>query len=77
MTGGDCQALILVSRRPAGCWSVADAKQLPEPAKIGMSRRMGSKFRCLAPQIFVLQDHKRLPARFFARISGALSGLGG
>jgi hypothetical protein len=49
------------------------AKQLPEPAKIGMSRAMGSKFRCLAPQIFVLQDHKRLPARFFARISGALT----
>ena len=22
---------------------------------------------------FVLQDHKRLPARFFARISGALT----
>ncbi len=22
---------------------------------------------------FVLQDHKRLPARFFARVSGALS----
>jgi len=49
------------------------AKQLPEPAKIGMSGTMGSKFRCLAPQIFVLQDHKRLPARFFARISGALT----
>jgi hypothetical protein len=41
-----------------------------------MSRGMGSKFRCLAPQVFVLQDHKRLPARFFARISGALSSLG-
>ncbi|GAK71408.1 hypothetical protein RRU01S_17_00080 [Agrobacterium rubi TR3 = NBRC 13261] len=36
--------------------------------------RMGSKFGCLAQNIFVLQDHKRLPARFFARISGALGG---
>ncbi|MQY47949.1 hypothetical protein GAO09_18080 [Rhizobiales bacterium RZME27] len=33
---------------------------------------MGSKFGCLAKQIVVLQDHKRLPARFFARVSGAL-----
>jgi len=37
-------------------------------------RGMGSKFGCLAPNIFVLQDHKRLPARFFARISGAFNG---
>jgi hypothetical protein len=34
---------------------------------------MGSKFGCLAPDLFVLQDHKRLPARFFARVSGALN----
>lgn len=34
---------------------------------------MGSKFGCLAPQIYVLQDHKRLPARFFACITGALN----
>jgi len=34
---------------------------------------MGSKFGCLAQNIFVLQDHKRLPARFFARLSGALN----
>ncbi|MBP1845033.1 hypothetical protein J2046_003302 [Rhizobium petrolearium] len=33
---------------------------------------MGSKFGCLANQFIVLQDHKRLPARFFARVSGAL-----
>jgi len=39
-----------------------------------MSPAMGSKYSCLAPQIFVLQDHKRLPARFFARVSGALTG---
>ncbi|CAD7042827.1 hypothetical protein REJC140_01198 [Pseudorhizobium endolithicum] len=35
---------------------------------------MGSKFGCLANQFIVLQDHKRLPARFFARIHGALTG---
>lgn len=34
---------------------------------------MGSKFGCLEQNIFVLQDHKRLPARFFARVSGALN----
>jgi len=34
---------------------------------------MESKFGCLAPHIFVLQDRKRLPARFFARVSGALN----
>jgi len=33
---------------------------------------MGSKFGCLANKFIVLQDHKRLPARFFARVSGAL-----
>ncbi|SOE16822.1 hypothetical protein SAMN05877838_1704 [Hoeflea halophila] len=39
-----------------------------------MSAAMGSKFGCLAPQVFVLQDHKRLPARFFARVSRAFAG---
>ncbi|MEQ1404627.1 MULTISPECIES: hypothetical protein [Rhizobium/Agrobacterium group] len=37
-----------------------------------MEAAMGSKFGCLANQFIVLQDHKRLPARFFARVSGAL-----
>ncbi|KAA9388805.1 hypothetical protein F4V89_23810 [Neorhizobium galegae] len=37
-----------------------------------MAAAMGSKFGCLANHIVVLQDHKRLPARFFARVSGAL-----
>ena len=32
---------------------------------------MGSKFGCLAPQVYVLQDHKRLPVRFFARLTGS------
>ncbi|ADY65625.1 hypothetical protein EXN24_20385 [Rhizobium rhizogenes] len=38
-----------------------------------MKTAMGSKFGCLAQNVYVLQDHKRLPARFFARISGALN----
>jgi hypothetical protein len=38
-----------------------------------MDVAMGSKFGCLAQNVFVLQDHKRLPARFFARMSGALN----
>jgi hypothetical protein len=41
--------------------------------KTAKSPAMGSKFGCLATNVFVLQDHKRLPARFFARISGALN----
>jgi hypothetical protein len=32
---------------------------------------MESKFGCIGAHIVVLQDHKRLPARFFARVSGA------
>lgn len=34
---------------------------------------MESKFGCHAQNIVVLQDHKRLPARFFARVAGALT----
>ncbi len=34
---------------------------------------MESKFGCREQRIVVLQDHKRLPARFFARVSGALT----
>jgi hypothetical protein len=48
---------------------------LPRPAKIGMSfdmTRIMGKNGQLVP-VFVLQDHKRLPARFFAMISGALN----
>jgi hypothetical protein len=45
--------------------------------KTAIGRRMGSKFGCLGSQFIVLQDHKRLPARFFARISGALASLRG
>lgn len=51
------------------------AKSLPGEGKTAMRPAMGSKFGCLAPDIYVLQDHKRLPARFFARVSGALISL--
>lgn len=34
---------------------------------------MESKFACIGARIFVLQDHKRLPVRFFARVCGALT----
>ena len=36
-------------------------------------RAMGSKFGCTEKHVVVLQDHKRLPARFFARVFGALT----
>lgn len=38
-----------------------------------MSRPMEELFGNPAYKGFVLQDKKRLPARFFSRISGALS----
>ncbi|QRM43791.1 hypothetical protein F2982_10255 [Rhizobium sp. BG4] len=34
---------------------------------------MESKFKCIGAHIFVLQDHYRLPARFFASVCGALN----
>jgi len=48
------------------------ANRLPHLAETAIEFAMGSKFGCLANHIIVLQDHKRLPARFFARVSGAL-----
>jgi hypothetical protein len=47
--------------------------QLPAREKIGMSRCMEELFSDPAYKGFVLQDHKRLPSRFSARISGALT----
>ena len=47
--------------------------QLPSPQKLDMSLAMEELFGDPAYKGFVLQDKKRLPARFFARISGALS----
>jgi hypothetical protein len=45
---------------------------LPASQKIDMSAVMEELFGDPAYKGFVLQDKKRLPARFFARISGAL-----
>ena len=48
---------------------------LPKVSKIdmsiGMTRIIGKNGEVVTA--FVLQDHKRLPARFFAMISGALN----
>jgi hypothetical protein len=46
--------------------------QLPLPRNAGISSAMEDVFGDAACKGFVLQDHKRLPARFFAQISGAL-----
>ena len=49
------------------------AAQLPGRRNAGMSGAMEELFGDPAYKGFVLQDRKRLPARFFARISGALT----
>ena len=46
--------------------------QLPLRKNIDMSTSMEALFGHPDYKGFVLQDHKRLPARFFARISGTL-----
>lgn len=47
---------------------------LPRCQKIVICGRMESKFGCTEKHVVVLQDHKRLPARFFARVFGTLTG---
>ena len=47
-------------------------RQLAEIGKNRYMRTMESKFGCTEKHVVVLQDHKRLPARFFARVFGAL-----
>ncbi|WP_010063877.1 hypothetical protein [Rhizobium sp. CIAT894] len=47
--------------------------QIEAAAKNRYMQAMESKFRCTGAHIFVLQDHYRLPARFFACVSGALN----
>jgi hypothetical protein len=49
----------------------ASASRLPVPQKLDMSHGMEKLFGDPAYKGFVLQDKKRLPARFFARVSGA------
>ena len=57
---------------PHRCGHLANERQLPPRQKIGMSGAMEELFGDPSYKGFVLQDKKRLPARFFARISGAL-----
>ena len=47
--------------------------QLAGLSKNRYMRGMESKFGCTEKHVVVLQDHKRLPARFFARVFGALT----
>ena len=49
------------------------SRQLPRAEKIDMSEAMEELFGDPSYKGFVLQDKKRLPARFFACISGALA----
>ena len=51
----------------------AAGRQLAEPPEKRYMRVMESKFGCTEKHVVVLQDHKRLPARFFARVFGALT----
>jgi hypothetical protein len=46
------------------------AKSCYEPA---MNGKYGRTDELARKKAFVLQDHKRLPGRFYARISGALT----
>jgi hypothetical protein len=48
-------------------------RALPKPWKVVISTVMESKFKCIGARVFVLQDHYRLPARFFASVFGAVS----
>ena len=60
------------ARPRAGRWTRRQAgPPLPSRQNIDMSRRMEELFGDPSFRKFVLQDHKRLPARFFARVSGA------
>ena len=55
-----------------GCETTRSRLQLPLCQNIGMSTPMETLFGHPDYKGFVLQDHKRLPARFFAQLSGAL-----
>ncbi|WP_292625146.1 hypothetical protein, partial [Mesorhizobium sp.] len=53
--------------------SRATPYQLPKTQNIDMSHAMEQLFGDPAYKGFVLQDRKRLPSRFSARVSGALT----
>ncbi len=57
----------------SGAARAVHRSQLPSAQKAGMDPAMEELFGDPAYKGFVLQDKKRLPARFFARISGALT----
>ena len=54
-------------------FAVAESTQLPRRQKAGMDAAMEKLFTDPHYKGFVLQDRKRLPARFFARVSGSLT----
>ena len=53
--------------------SARDTATLPKTQNIDMSHAMEELFGDPAYKGFVLQDRKRLPSRFSARVSGALT----
>ncbi|MER9067534.1 hypothetical protein NKH81_30270 [Mesorhizobium sp. M0959] len=53
--------------------SRATTRQLPKSQNIDMSSAMEELFGDPAYKGFVLQDRKRLPSRFSARVCGALT----
>ncbi len=56
---------------PTTCRPADRISELPNFARGGMSRAMERLFGNPSYRQFTLQDRKRLPARFFAAISGA------
>jgi hypothetical protein len=54
-------------------WMADEPLRLPVLQKLDMSQGMEELFGDPAYKGFVLQDKKRLPARFFARVSGPLT----
>lgn len=58
--------------RPCKPGSAAPQGAIAEPAKGWYERPMEELFGHYGYKGFVLQDLKRLPSRFFARLSGAL-----
>ena len=59
------------STGPTPCRRAERIIELPNLARGGMSRAMERLFGNPSYRQFTLQDRKRLPARFFAAISGA------
>jgi hypothetical protein len=76
-TSIESQKFVIAARRAAGNFRKKrkwppPRVNLPSLRKIAICGGMESKFGCTEKHVVVLQDHKRLPARFFARVFGAL-----